>query len=232
MGKRQKRGRGRRTARWLWVITLIPAAYLLGALAGSLIPVNRGWTEPASGTAVYIASNAVHTDILMPVDAQRLDWRPLFPSRDFGGIAPDGGWVAIGAGEEHVYLDTPTWWDLTPRTVLAALTGGKRVMHVQYVGTPAYADRQIRLRPDEYRRLWAAVRADFVLGPDGKPKRIRHPGYGPADAFYRATGKQSLLMSCNNSVARWLRLAGVRTSLWPPFAPGLVWRYRRSSYST
>jgi hypothetical protein len=82
--------------------------------------------------------------------------------------------------------------------------------------------RQTRLRPEEYRRLWQAIRSDF----GGRPERIDHPGYGPADAFYRATGKASAFRTCNSWAAGKLRLAGVKTSLWPPFAQGLVWRYR------
>ena len=101
-------------------------------------------------------------------------------------------------------------------------------MHVEYGSNPAYAARVIRLRPEEYRRLWAAIRADFMLNRRGRPQRIDHPGYGPADAFYRATGKANALRTCNAVVANWLRLAGVETSLWPPFVNGLTWRYRQT----
>jgi uncharacterized protein (TIGR02117 family) len=100
-------------------------------------------------------------------------------------------------------------------------------MHVEWVTEPYYASREIRLRPEEYRRLWAAVRADFALDRSGKPRRIDHPGYGPADAFYRATGKASAIHTCNSWAAAKLRLAGVETSAWPPFVQGLVWRYRK-----
>jgi uncharacterized protein (TIGR02117 family) len=136
-------------------------------------------------------------------------------------------WIAFGSGEKRVYLETPSWWDIKPKTIWSALTGGKRVMHVEYVQSPYYAAREIRLRPEEYRRLWAAIRADFVLGRNGLPQRLDHRGYGPSDAFYRATGKANMLRSCNAIAARWLRLAGVRTSLWPPFVNGLTFRYRR-----
>ena len=50
------------------------------------------------------------------------------------------------------------------------------------------------------------------------------------DAFFRAVGKESAVRTCNSSVAKWLRLAGVKTSLWPPFAQGLVWRYRSQNW--
>jgi uncharacterized protein (TIGR02117 family) len=228
VARRRRKGKaGKWVGRAFSALLALPALYLVAALIGSLIPVNRGWTEPADGTTIYVADNGIHADIVMPVEAQGLDWSPLLPKSDFADVPPATRWVAFGSGEERVYLNTPTWWDITPRTIWSALTGGRRVMHVEYVPTPTYALRQIRLRPEEYRRLWAAIRADFALGPDGKPKRIAHPGYGCCDAFYRAQGKESAFRTCNTWAARWLRLAGVRTSLWPPFVQGLVWRYRK-----
>jgi len=225
--RRRKAKRGKWVGRLLTAILALPALYMAAALAGSLIPVNRGWTEPSNGTTIYLADNGVHVDIVMPIAAQGLDWRPLIPSGDFARIDPNAGWIAFGAGERRVYLQTPTWWDLTPRTLWSALTGGERVMHVEYVPSPYYAVRQIRLRPEEYRRLWAAIRADFALDARGRPVHIDHPGYGASDTFYRATGKASMFRTCNSWAAGRLRLAGVETSLWPPFAQGLVWRYRR-----
>ncbi|HEY7005804.1 MAG TPA: TIGR02117 family protein, partial [Sphingomicrobium sp.] len=212
----------------LTALLAIPAAYLVAALIGSLVPVNSVWSEPAEGINVYLADNGIHADLIMPVDAEGLDWGPLLPKSDFAAPDPDARWIAFGSGEERVYLNTPTWWDITPATVWSALAGGKRVMHVEYVPSPDYAVRQIRLRPEEYRRLWSAVRADFALDRRGRPIRIDHRGYGPADAFYRAVGKESAVRTCNSWVARWLRLAGVETSLWPPFVNGLTWRYRRA----
>jgi uncharacterized protein (TIGR02117 family) len=226
-----RRRRKSEAGKWLgWMVMLllaVPAVYLVAALVGSLVPVNRGWVEPAEGTTVYIADNGIHADIVMPVGAQNLDWRRVIPFTDMAAADPQAQWIAFGSGEERVYLNTPRWSDITPRTVWSALTGGKRVMHVEYVPSPDYGARQIRLRPEEYRRLWAAIHADFALDQKGRPIRIAHPGYGPTDAFYRAVGKESAVRTCNSWVANWLRLAGVKTSLWPPFVQGLVWRYRQ-----
>jgi len=226
-----RRRRRSRKGRWRRRLALLAAAplllYLAAALAGSLIPVNRGWTEPEQGITIYLADNGIHADIVMPVRALGLDWEPLVPRHHFAAPDPAARWVAFGSGEERVYLETPRWRDITLRTIWSALTGGKRVMHVEWVSNPAYVDRAIRLRPEEYRRLWAAIRADFALDASGRPRRIDHPGYGRSDAFYRATGKASALRTCNSWAADRLRLAGVRTSLWPPFVQGLVWRYRK-----
>lgn len=233
MARRRRKARaGKWVGRLLSVLLALPALYLAAALIGSLVSLNRNWSEAKDGTTIYLADNGVHVDIIMPAEAQGLDWRPLVPSTDFAAVDPKTRWIAFGAGEKRVYLDTPTWWDLTPRTVWSALTGGDRVMHVEYVPNPYYAARQIRLRPEEYRRLWAAIRADFALDERGRPKLIHHPGYGPSDAFYRATGHASMFRTCNSWAAAKLRLAGVRTSLWPPFASGVIWRYRKVAQST
>jgi uncharacterized protein (TIGR02117 family) len=228
VARRRRKGKAAKwVGRALWLLLAVPAAYLLAALIGSLVTVNSEWTEPDEGTTVYIADNGIHADLIMPVRAQGLDWSPLFPATDFSAADGRTRWIAFGSGEERVYLDTPTWWDITPRTIWAALAGGRRVMHVEYVADPGFAEREIRLRPEEYRRLWAAIRSDFARDRNGRVQRIDHRGYGCCDAFYRATGKESAVRTCNSWVARWLRLAGVEASAWPPFVNGLTWRYRR-----
>jgi len=229
------RRRGRKptlVGRLLTAILAFPAAYLTAALIGSFVPVNRGWIEPGQGITVYLADNGIHTDIIMPADAQGLDWDSLVPKSHAAAVSAGAHWVAFGSGEKRVYLETPTWWNIRPKTIWAAMTGSKRVMHVEWVADPSYAEREIRLRPEEYRRLWAAIRADFRPGPDGRPIRIAHRGYDCCDAFYWGSGRFNALKTCNSWTADKLRIAGVKTSLWPPFAPGLLWRYRRVDQRT
>lgn len=224
--RRRKSKSGKWVGRGLSLLLAVPALYLMAALIGSIVLVNRHWVEPARGTTVYLIANDIHTDIIMPIEAGGLDWAKLFPADDFAAIDPNASFIAVGAGERHVYLDTPRWRDVTVHTLWSALAGGERVLHVAYVPAPSVEVRAIRLRPEEYRRLWSAIRAD--LG--GKPERIDHPGYGPSDAFYRSTGRANAIRTCNSWAAGKLRLAGVKTSLWPPFEEGLLWRYRRETW--
>ena len=210
-------------------VLFVPALYLAGALVGSLVPVNRGWREPDRGITIYLASNGIHSDLILPVSAQGLNWKPLIPVADFRGADPSAGWIAFGSGEEHVYLDTPRWRDIRPRTIWSGLAGGKRLMHVEYVRDPSYAVREIRLRPEEYRRLWAAIRSDFAADDKRRPIHVTASGYHGSDTFYRATGKANAIRTCNSWTADRLRLAGVKTSLWAPFVLGLAWRYRANA---
>ena len=230
--RRRKPKRGRLVGRLIVAVLALPAVYLLAALVGSLVPVNRGWEEPPTGVTVYLRSNGVHVDLIMPANAGGLDWRPLLPKRDFAHPPPDPQFFGFGAGERRVYLDTPRWRDLKPEAVWAGLTGGERVMHVEAIGGLGGDLRAIRLRPEEYRRLWAAVRIQFDLDEERRPQRIDHPGYWYDDAFYEGYGEADMLNTCNQWVADQLRIAGVETSLWAPFANGLLWRYRRADQST
>lgn len=227
---RRRTGKGQWIGRALTALLAIPAAYMVAVLAGALVPANRDWVEPESGITIYLADNGIHSDIILPATALGLDWSRFVPKSDVRSASPKSRWVAFGAGEEQVYLDTPTWWDIRPKTIWAALTGSRRVIHVEWVENPrAYAGRTIRLRPEEYRRLWSAIRSDFERGPAGRPVLIDHPGYGCCDAFYRGTGTFNAFQTCNSWVADRLRLAGVKASLWPPFVEGLLWRYRRTA---
>ncbi len=226
---RRRKSRSRAIRRILVALLALPLAYLGAALLGSLIPVNATWREPDEGITIYLADNGVHADLILPVRAEGLDWAPLVPRSDMADAPPEARWIAFGAGERRVYLDTPTWADISLRTIWAATTGGERVIHAEYTSDPTYAARAFRVTPEQYRRLWTAIRAEFRLDRRGRPVRIDHPGYGPRDAFYQGVGRASALSTCNNWVAGRLRLAGVKTSLWSPFAQGLLWRYREAA---
>lgn len=219
-------------ARIALAILAMPLLYIFAALIGGLIPVNASWQEPNEGITIYVADNGVHADLILPANAQGLDWRPLLPKSDFASVPADSGWIAFGAGERRVYLETPTWSDLSIKTAAIALTGGERVMHVEWTRDPTYAARAIRLTPDQYRRLWAAIRAGFELDARGKPMRIEHAGYGERDAFYRGSGKANAIHTCNQWAASRLRLAGVKAPLWSPFVQGLVPYYRPADQRT
>jgi uncharacterized protein (TIGR02117 family) len=213
-------------------VLALPLLYIFAALIGGLIPVNADWQEPGEGVTIYVANNGVHADLVLPANHQGLDWRPLLPKSDMVNIPADAQWIAFGAGERRVYLETPTWSDLSFRTAAIALAGGERVMHVEWTSDPTYSARAIRLTPEQYRRLWAAIRAGFELDPRGRPIRIDHPGYGPRDAFYRGSGKANAIHTCNQWAASRLRIAGVKAPLWSPFVQGLVSYYRPATQRT
>ncbi len=212
--------------RLAWGIAAIPLLYLAAALLGSLLSVNREWREPAEGITIYLADNGIHADLILPVNDEGLDWAEFVPAAAFQEKPGDARWIAFGAGERKVYLETPAWTDITLGTISSALIGGERVMHVEWVRDPTYSARQIRLTREQYRRLWSAIRAAFRLDAEGRAITIDHPGYWRRDAFFEGVGKANTIDTCNQWVASRLRLAGVKAPSWSPFVQGLTWRYR------
>ena len=67
---RRRRKRNSWVRRTALALAAIPALYLLAALVGSLVPVNRAWQEPERGVTIYLANNGVHADIIMPAVAE------------------------------------------------------------------------------------------------------------------------------------------------------------------
>ena len=221
----------RRSALWaariLGGLIALPLLYFAAALFLGLIPANVAWRQAESGIAIFVRTNGVHTWILMPKTNAYMDWRPFIP----GPHVRDPRWdaanyAAFGYGEREVYLNTPTWGDLSVTTAArAAFGGGEALVHVEHVQEPRVdADtRRIVLRPEEYRRLAGFVRARFRLD-GGRTMPILDRGYRDNDVFYLANGGYSAILTCNEWTGRALRAAGVRTGLWTPLEQSIMWR--------
>lgn len=196
-------------------------AYPLAGLAGGAIPSNADWIEPDVGVTVWIESNGVHTGIVMPKVAAGVDWRGDFPASDLRDPRfARHDHASVGWGERTFYLETPTWAEVKPATVLAAAVGSDRTMlHVDHVPRPAAGGdiRRLVLRPPEYRRLAAYIRATRVAGGE------RRHGYFRYDAFYGARGRYSAIRTCNAWTGDALRFAGVRVGAWTPFPATVLW---------
>lgn len=203
-------------------IAALLLAYPVSGLVGGFVPTNSRWTEPEVGIPLFIESNGIHVGIVMPKIAAGVDLGASFPVGDlrdprFGAYDH----VSLGWGERDFYVGTPTWSDLRLSTVVrAALGSSNTLIHVDHLPVPKAdgAVRRVIVRPQEYRRLVAYVRA--TLKPGGE----RHAGYFRNDAFYGAYGRYSAVHTCNAWVGDALRYAGIEVGAWTPF-PYTVMRW-------
>lgn len=198
---------------------LLIVGYWAAGLTGGAIPANPGWRPPARGITIYVETNGVHTDLVLPKRAGGIDWTRLVRPEHFGDPRYAGyDHLAFGWGERHFYLETPTWADVRPLTVLhAAIGSDETLVHVEYLPEPRPGPtvRPIVLRPAEYRRLAAFIRASIHAAPGETPQIDR--GYQDFDTFYGAKGRYDALMTCNAWTGAALRHAGVRVGAWTPF---------------
>ena len=199
----------------LFLLMLVVAGYGAAGMIGGMVPVNAASVRPQAGIPILIESNGVHTGLVLPKVAAGIDWRTLLPGRDLANPRyARYDHVAIGWGDRRFYIETPTWADVRPLTVLAAAVGsGQTVLHVEHIAMPeARPDsRIVLLRPAEYRRLAAFIRNSLATGG------AHRPGYTVDDAFYTATGRYDAVRTCNAWTGAALRAAGVRMGAWTPF---------------
>ena len=192
---------------------------MLAAWIGSSVPRNASWKEPAEGIAIFVETNGVHTALVLPLVTAEKDWRPDFPAGDLAAPNRPYTHLSISWGDREVFLNTPTWADLRPKTVARiVIGGGDGLLHVAHYVRPASADdiRPLKVSPAEYRKIIGRIEAAL---PD---LAERYPGYGEQDVFYAARGRYSAGNTCNQWTSDTLAAAGVRTGWWTPFAGGVM----------
>jgi uncharacterized protein (TIGR02117 family) len=229
--KDSRRGKRRnKTLRWIsWCAALalgIPLAYVLAALGLAFIPVNAGFVDAADGVELFLVSNGVHVDFLVPVKSTVEDWSQKLPRKDFRGVDESFSGLLLGWGNRGFYLETPTWSDLKVSTALHAIfLPSASVVHAQYVDWHPVGDaysRKVRISESAYRDLCAYLEASFQKDANGKFLLIPNKGYGDADNFYEGVGSYHAFNTCNLWTNRGLKQIGVRTALWSPFAGGIL----------
>lgn len=224
-----RRRLGPRWIAWLLAPPLaVIALYAIAVFAGARIPVNADFRPAGEGIPVIVIDNGIHVDFVLPTVVPGHDWRTVFDpaaTRRGASLGETEAHVVIGWGHRDFYIGTPSWDDLSARTVMRALVGvGGSVMHVSYEW-PWIDDgnsAMLLLPPDDYGKLAKALLAAVVTGPDGRAIPVDATGYSDIDAFYEARGSYNALYTCNNWAASVLVSAGVRAPLWSPFSGAVI----------
>ena len=210
------------------VITGTPVFYFLVSVLLSCIPVNQGgMAHQPDDQTIYLLSNGVHLDILVPLVSPAKDWR-----KDLGiptKIADQISLVAFGWGDRDFYLKTPEWSDLRCKTAFNALfLKDSSVLHITYFTAISESRRCKKLFvPEEnFEMLIASLEDSFLRSAKGCPILIGNTGYTLHDQFYEAKRSYSLFYTCNTWSNQVLKKCGLRACLWTPFDRGILWQYR------
>lgn len=215
-----------------WLIAaaiLIAATYVIAAIALGALAVNTSFAEPADGIPIYLRTNGVHAELILPTHTADINWSTEYPPSHMRSLAEPTEWIAFGWGDRGFFAHTPTWADLSPTTALLALSGvGPGAMHVEYIESPrSYKAREVKVSREQYARLVAHIRASFERDAAGRPKRAPLPGYFADDAFYEASYGYKLWFTCNDWVRKALTEAGVRAPIWSPFDTALFYQLQK-----
>lgn len=180
--------------------------------------------------AIYITTNGVHTDIVLPVKTSEIDWSRQLRYTHTKAANTDYEYIAMGWGDKGFYLETPTWGDLKFSVAFKAATGlSTTAMHTTYYKTIQESETcsKIMISKAQYTRLVRHIKNSFQRDAKGDFIPVSTTAnYGDTDAFYEANGSYSMITTCNTWANTSLKAAGQKACLWTAFDSGIFAKYR------
>jgi uncharacterized protein (TIGR02117 family) len=210
-------------------------AFVLLLMTGSLVPVNRDFRPTAEGIPIFVVSNGIHSELVLPVREPRTntDWlhKLTSPTTALTRYAAHQ-YVGFGWGNEGFYLGSYGGHFPSLGTTLRAALPSPTLLHVDfYKNAPQPGERVVLLRisPTQYRRLTAFVEQSWQPDSAGRPLLVTAQGYTSDDFFLRARGRYHLLRTCNDWTNRGLRTSGLRAALKAPFAASVLYQAHQAA---
>ena len=202
--------------------------YFLVAFCLSRITVNAHPTNKQE-VAIYVISNGIHTDIVMPAATPAINWTKKIPYANTLKADSTYQYLAIGWGDKEFYLETPEFADLKLTTAVKAISGlSTSAMHATYYQYMEENNqcKKVMISNMQYQKLIRYVSDSFT--PDAKGNFIKiktNIRYDIGDAFYEAKGSYSIFKTCNTWTNAALKACGQRSCLWTIFDTGILLKY-------
>ena len=202
--------------------------YLLAAYVLSRMSVDRE-SQTQNDVTIYILTNGVHTDLVVPVKNEQMDWSREVKFANTVGKDSTFEYVGFGWGDKGFYLETPTWADLKVSTAFkAAFALSTSAIHATFhkdmiEGADCV---KINISKEQYSRLIKYIQESFIADTAGHLMHIQtNANYSKEDAFYEAKGSYHLFHTCNTWANNGLKSCGQKASLWTPFDTGIFYQY-------
>jgi uncharacterized protein (TIGR02117 family) len=216
--------------KYLLVIIVLPVLlYFLGAFIGSVIPVNEPPDKQEADIRIYLWTNGMHTDIVMPVNTEIIDWREIAKPEHVISSSRDFNYIAFGWGDLEFYRNVPSWRDLTPGIGFRALfLPSPSAMHIKFHHHITENEYTLGIDIDrkQFELLAEFIKNSFEYDSEENPQLIEDLHYDDTDAFYRAKRSLNLFYTCNTWANDALKHSGLTACLWTPFAEGVFYHHR------
>ena len=211
------------------IFTLLLVVYLLTVTLLSFVAVNDDLSENQKDIPIYILTNGVHTDIVLPIKNEHYDWSTQLKFEHTKSKDTTYQFVALGWGDKGFYLETPTWADLKVSTAVKAATGlSTSAMHVTFYKHLKENQfcKKIQISLENYKKLISFINESFQT-KSGEFQKIETDAiYGKHDVFYEATGSYSLFYTCNSWANQALKTANQKAALWTISDSGIFRHYK------
>ncbi|MGE6354435.1 TIGR02117 family protein [Flavobacterium sp. NPDC079362] len=205
------------------------AIYLVAVFSLSKITVNQEVnTKPE--VEIYILTNGVHTDIVMPTKNDQIDWSQQVKFENTKAADSTYKYIAMGWGDKGFYLETPEWSDLKASVAFKAVSGlSNTAIHATYYKKLKEADdcKRMMISKEQYDRLIKYISDSFQKDASGNFLNIKTNAiYGKTDAFYEANGSYSLFHTCNTWANSGLKASGQKCCYWTALDSGIFSKYK------
>ena len=218
-----------------WLVRIIVSImsffiiYLIAAWGLARISIAEESGEKDEVT-IYIKTNGVHTDIVVPTRNDQIDWSEEIKFSDIKSKDSIFNYLAIGWGDKGFYLETPTWAELKPSVAFRAAFGlSTTAIHTTYYKniTVDSTCLPIRISKNQYTRLIRYVFESVQVDENGHWINIKtNANYSEFDAFYEAKGRYSIFNTCNSWANKGLKKCGQRHCFWTPFDTEIFLNYQ------
>ncbi len=205
----------------LFFFICIPILYIVVSLVCSKIPVGETKTTAPKEFSVYLNTNGVHLDIVLP--------SKLIHSNIMLGIGKKepSNFYSFGWGDENFYINTPEWSDLkASHAFKAGFLKSSTLMHVTRYETIPSDWIKVPISAMQLKRLNTYIHASFQRDLSGNTIPLIGESYGTTDTFYKAIGSYSFFKTCNTWANNAFKSAGLKSCLWTPFDFGLLGQYK------
>lgn len=203
--------------------------YVLFAFILSRIPVNSEDRDKSEDVTIYIKTNGVHTDIVVPIKTEYKDWSEKVQFAHIKSQDSTMQYIGFGWGDKGFYLNTPEWADLKFSTAFnAAFYLGTSAMHATFFKQIKESEScvKIKISESEYQQLITYIEESFQYDENGNPILINATTYGRNDSFYEANRKYHLFYTCNTWANNALKGANQKAALWTPSDTGIFCHYK------
>jgi uncharacterized protein (TIGR02117 family) len=214
------------------LITVLIIMYVICAWALPKIVLQNADIMDQKNIDIFIKTNGVHTDIVLPVITKSYQWNTVFTEPNHIAMDSNYKYVAIGWGDKGFYLHTPTWADLKLKTAFHATFGlGSSALHITYY-TQLQENKncvKIKITEKQYNTICKYMIHSMPTIDTKLPTAIQiitDANYGITDCFYEAKGKYTLFNTCNTWANNCLKNAGLKSCWWTVTDAGIFDLYK------
>jgi uncharacterized protein (TIGR02117 family) len=201
----------------IFILFLIPSGYLIISLILTYIPTKEITRYDSKNKVLYLKSNGVHVDYILPYNSLSIKLRKLTSNES------DSSYVAFGWGDRNFYLNTPTWGDLSFKTAFKALFWkSETLLHLTIYNSKEASWKKIPISENQEKIIKNYIFQTLAKRNCTFNQHIVAVGYANNNLFYPAKGSYSCLYTCNSWINSGLKKAGLKTSIWTPFHFKLV----------